>query len=58
MQYMREMYDQETDMMLDFIAESRVHIRSSRTDMVREQEALKDTQRSLCEYGGHVGLTR
>ena len=50
MRYMREMSSQESDMMVDCIAESRDVISNSTSEMTREQEELRHAQMSLCKW--------
>ena len=49
MRYMQEMSFQESDMMVDCISESRDLITGTTDAMAKEQEELRETQRSLCK---------
>ena len=49
MRYMQEMSFQESDMMVDCISESRDVITGTTDEMAKEQEELRETQRSLCK---------
>ena len=49
LQYLEEMYDEESEEMLDFIRESRAAMANTATEMKHEQKALKETSDILGE---------
>ena len=48
MRYLRQMCDQETDMMIEFIEESRSDIKKSNEEILGEQKNLRENQLTAC----------